>query len=632
MWRRGITKEGVIVGSIAVSSLLFLAAVGFNLSSALRGPEAWRWAYAIPGRPFRHLLPLLIVTLYLLLIFRYQQLPKRRVWLRLLSLWIAVPIIQLALLWPESPDIVQPLFFRTISPGASGIFTVGSGIENVWSYLAQYPELMPTFPVHPQRYPPGLPLLFYGMRWPFEQWPDLSNSIGFGLRQYQCQDLGLMRLSNATLATAVLQMALPLLSGLVIFPLYGLARRTVGKKAAYWSVLLYPLVPSFALWAARWDQFYPLLTTLSWYLLCVGLMDRRRWAILLSGVVLSIATIFSFGMVVMLVPMGLWALIWWWVRGKRPFSYIFVDGLIFVLGLASLWLLYEFAFGIGLREIWRVSMSYHLGLARDYWTWLFYHLYDFGTFLSLPILILFVWAVAGACRNLPQKVYPMPIAFGLGLLLLDLSGTSQGEVARVWLFLTPFAVICAAWGIAQLNLSRRQLGILFGVTAVHLLTFNTFLRVVTTGVPDPIVRQSTYELPAVEYPIEANFDNRIRLLGYNLETEKLPTDNSIQVTLYWQARQPMAQSYTVFTHLLDAKGQLVTQQDNLPVQGTLPTTCWLPGEIIEDRYQLILDEADATLESYKLITGLYQIETGERLSIIGAATDKQEVVLFNYDD
>ncbi|MCP4419627.1 MAG: hypothetical protein GY805_23695, partial [Chloroflexi bacterium] len=115
MWRRFLTRDRLILGSIGIVSLLFLLAVAFNVSPALRGPEAWRWAYAIPGWPLRHLLPLFVIALYLLLIFRYILPAKGRVWLRLLFLWLAVPIIQLALLWPESPDVVQPLFFRTIS-------------------------------------------------------------------------------------------------------------------------------------------------------------------------------------------------------------------------------------------------------------------------------------------------------------------------------------------------------------------------------------------------------------------------------------------------------------------------------------------------------------------------------------
>jgi len=551
---------------------------------------------------------------------------KRQRVLFLLFLWLAVPVIQLALLWAESPDVIQPLFFRTISPGASGIFTVGSRINNVWDYLRHYPELMPTFPVHPQRYPPGLPLFFYGIRQLFEQMPQTSDRIGFFLRQYQCHNLALMRLSNATIATAVLQMALPLINGLIVFPLFGLARRRLGLKTAVWTAFFYPLIPSFALWAARWDQFYPLVTVLAWYLLCVGLMDRRRWVLLLSGLVLSFGTLLSFGLVAMLAPMGIWAVLWWWGDGNgRSFSHLVVDGLFFVVGLVSIWAVYQLAFGIGFVDIWRVSMRFHLGLERGYWTWLFYHLYDFGIFLTLPLALFFVWGFVGAVRKIPRRVRALPVAFGLGLLILDFSGTAQGEVARVWLFLTPFAVMVAAWALSVRVRSARGIGVVVVVTAVHLLTFNTFLRVVTTGVPDPISRQALFEQPTIANRLDATVGDHIRLLGFDVG--EWQAGQPLDVTLFWQTVQPMTRAYTVFIHLLDQDGQLVAQQDNMPVQGSLPTTCWQSGEIVTGMYRLVPSQTTASGE-YQLVVGMYLLKTGERLPVKGdTALDNSRVLL-----
>ncbi|KAA3656910.1 MAG: hypothetical protein DWQ04_29695 [Chloroflexi bacterium] len=615
-----LKSERWVVGFVVVLTVGFLIALVLNVSPYLRGPGEWRWAYAIPGQPLRHLLPVVVVGVYTAVfgirtyrLSKQNRLSKRQRNLFLLLLWLAVPVIQLALLWAESPDVIQPLFFRTISPGASGIFTVGSGIDNVWDYLRHYPELMPTFPVHPQRYPPGLPLFFYGMRQFFEQMPQMSDRIGFFLRQYQCQDLALMRLSNATMATAVLQMALPLINGLIVFPLFGLARRTLGVKTAVWTVFLYPLIPSFALWAARWDQFYPLVTVVAWYLLCVGLMDRRRWALLLSGVVLSFGTLLSFGLVAMLAPMGIWAVLWWWGdENGRSLTQLVVDGLIFALGLVSIWAMYQLAFGIGFLDIWRVSMSFHLGLERGYWTWLFYHLYDFGIFLTIPLALFFVFGFARAVRQIPRKLMALPLAFGLGLLMFDFSGTAQGEVARVWLFLTPFAVMVAAWALSVRVHSARWMGVLVVLTAVHLLTFNTFLRVVTTGVPDPIPHEAQNEQPAVTHAVDASIGENIRLFGFDLDESN---EQILELKLLWQTITPMTQSYTVFVHVLDINGQLVAQQDGMPVQGSLPTTCWQSGEFVTDVYQLSLSQS----EPYQLVVGMYLLETGERLPVTGAA-------------
>ena len=472
---------------ISLLTLLFLAALALNLSPYLRGPDEWRWAYAIPGQLKRLWIPALTLSLYLVLAVLWikQAMGRGAVtaprgvvtapppWRRrvlFIALVLAVPLIQASLLAVGHHDILKPLFYRTVSSGASGVFSVGSTIEDAGDFMRHYPTLMPTFPVHPQRYPPGLPLLFYLARRFLEQTPALADALGFYLRRYQCHDLALMSLSNATIGAAAIQMALPLVSGLTLLPLYGLARRIYDQRTAAWAVVFYPLIPSFALWSARWEQFYPLLACTAWYFFHVGLTRSRRSALFAAGLTLSIASMLNFGNLALLLPMGLFALFELLKQSTNlpvyqstnlPI-YQFTNLLVFLAGLSSLWVIYQLAFGTGFLDVWRVSMSYHLGLNRNYWTWLGYHLYDFFIFLGLPLAFLFLIALVRAIRDLirnPQfaiRHSQLTLAFALGLLLLDLSGTSRGEVARVWLFLTPFAVLVAAHGLMYLCPPRRR--------------------------------------------------------------------------------------------------------------------------------------------------------------------------------
>ncbi|HFE65752.1 MAG TPA: hypothetical protein ENJ93_00695, partial [Chloroflexi bacterium] len=339
-------KRGIFVwGGLIIVTLLFLGGIAANVSPALRGPDDWRWTYAVPGAPGRHLLPAAVILAYVVVVFlwgrKLLQTERPSPWLLrgyLLYTAAAIPIIQLSLLAAESPDVVEQLYFRTISWGSSGFFSVGSIIDDGRSFLADYPALMPQFPVHPQRYPPGIPLTFYLSRSLFALWPGLAERVGANLRLYQCQDLTLMRIANPVMATAVIQMALPLIGGLIIFPLFGLARRAFNRRAAVWTVAFYPLLPSFALWAGRWDQFHPLLSVTAWYLFYVGLTRQRRWLILAAGLVVSLASFLSFGLLALLVPMGLWALLWLAVqRNGRSLASIFIDGAIFTGGLLAVW-------------------------------------------------------------------------------------------------------------------------------------------------------------------------------------------------------------------------------------------------------------------------------------------------------
>ncbi len=629
-------------GIIVVLTCLYLLAFALNMSPYLRGPDDWRWAYAIPGFPIRHLLPILTVGVYIVGVVRWgvTQVSDRggngKVFLVFVAL--AVPVIQGTLLFPESPDVLRPLFYRTVSAGASGVFSVGSTIEHLGSFLPAYPRLMPTFPVHPQRYPPGLPLLFYLARRVFETLPArLSDRLGLALRRYQCHDLSLMRLSNATLATAAVQMALPVLSGLIVFPLYGLAKRSVGQRAALWSAALYPLVPSFALWAGRWDQFYPLLTCTAWYLFHRGLTSSNRTYLLGAGLVLSITSFLSFGPVVILMPMGITALLWLWSDQGKDVNYKkqrLIDAGIFFAGCVLPWLVYQVIFGVGFLDIWRVSMSFHLGLDRNYWTWLVFHLYDFFAFLGFPLLVGFVLGVGSAVHMLVaphsfsrRSEAALPLGFTLGLLGLNISGTARGEVARVWLFLTPFAVITAAYGLTHffqtraVNVSGRRFMVIVGLLALQLLVFNAFLRVVTTGLTDPPARPHHSTIPHLDHslrPQKVQLGDAVSLAGYTLHPQIPQPSDTLTLTLVWQARAPMTRSYTVFTHLMgptDAKEPL-TQQDNMPIRNQAPTTCWIPGEIITDPYTLVLP-SDAPAGRYTLYTGMYVWETGERLPAQG---------------
>ncbi|MGH2592699.1 MAG: hypothetical protein ACRDGG_04230, partial [Anaerolineae bacterium] len=84
------------------------------------------------------------------------------------------------------------------------------------------------------------------------------------------------------------------------------------------------------------------------------------------------------------------------------------------------------------------------------------------------------------------------------------------------------------------------------------------------------------------------------------------------VTLYWQARAETTTAYKVFVHILDSEGHLVAQADAVPVNGSRPTTGWLPREVITDQYIIALP-GELPAGQYQIVVGLYDSETGARL-------------------
>lgn len=56
----------------------------------------------------------------------------------------------------------------------------------------------------------------------------------------------------------------------------------------------------------------------------------------------------------------------------------------------------------------------------------------------------------------------------------------------------------------------------------------------------------------------------------------------------------------------------------MPGGGIAPTTCWIPNEIVVDSHDIVIEKEVAPGE-YTLETGLYFLETGERLTISNPA-------------
>jgi hypothetical protein len=121
-----------------------------------------------------------------------------------------------------------------------------------------------------------------------------------------------------------------------------------------------------------------------------------------------------------------------------------------------------------------------------------------------------------------------------------------------------------------------------------------------------------------------DFGQQIRLLGIDLDRERLQPGETMTITLHWQARRELDTDYTVFVHLLDPAGQLVTQADSQPQQGSYPTSLWDVDEVVLDPHVLVIP-SNAVAGEYRVVAGLYLLGTGERLPLTGYSDDRAEL-------
>jgi hypothetical protein len=622
----------IILLIVATSlTVTFVVALATNVAPWLRGPKEWRWVYAIPGTVSRLWLPALVLVLYLLgsawLVPGLGDLAsagpaRRRVVLALLLSMAMTPAIQLALLFMDHPDVRAQLFYRTVSEGANGFFNVGAVIMDRHDFLNHFAERMLSwYPTHPQRHPPGLPLLFSLARTFFDARPAVTERLNEVYRPYQCHNVALMNLPDGAIASATAQMALPIVMSLVVWPLYRLGKEVYDQATAVRAVLLWPLVPGIALWAAFWTPLYALFTVLSFLLFHYGLSRRNLLYLYLSGVIVSVASFLSLGNLAIAGFLGLYALVRLTTMLPRPrWRWLLWGALCFVLGAATLWLGLWLMVRLSFFAVWSQAMGRHLEMKRVGWFWILYQLYDFlVASAGVPILVFWVAGTGAAAYRAWRRHKPVDVlslAFLLGLLALDLSGAARGEVARVWAFILPLPVLVA---VSCLN-GRRVLFLgLMALTGLNLFVANMFVRYVGTDLTDPPAAPPSVVQVAPAEAWLATWSG-----GISLQATQPPATavagQPLTVRTVWTTARQVNHPYTVFLHLYDLDGNLVTNVDEMPLRGQWPTTCWRPGQSFEDSYTLTVPDS-LPPATYRLKLGLYWLPTGERLPIDGRGMD-----------
>lgn len=124
--------------------------------------------------------------------------------------------------------------------------------------------------------------------------------------------------------------------------------------------------------------------------------------------------------------------------------------------------------------------------------------------------------------------------------------------------------------------------------------------------------------PTPANPLNFQFGEGIRLLGYEVDSVTVAPGAEVTLTLYWQTTQPLRDDYSVFNQVINMETlHKAGQRDGEPGCDQLPTSRWQPGRIITDRYRISIF-ADAPPGSYTLLMGMYHTESGDRLPILDA--------------
>ncbi len=107
------------------------------------------------------------------------------------------------------------------------------------------------------------------------------------------------------------------------------------------------------------------------------------------------------------------------------------------------------------------------------------------------------------------------------------------------------------------------------------------------------------QVPSTASAMDALFDNRVRLVGYELESEVFsatddtyhPPSGWIHATLYWQSLAPLTEDYLAAVQLVDDAHQVWGGALKRPTNAMsfYRPTAWRAGEIVRDDYDVNLN-------------------------------------------
>lgn len=515
-WQR---RAGRWVWIALILTGLFVWIAGTDALPWLRGPgpypPEWRWLYAPLdwARPARNGIHLLILAAYVMmgLLLAWPQ-PgdsatsgRTRRFAQGAALAAGFLFVwQFAQIWLREESLLDHLVFRTYAPPLNGYFVAPAQVDSIWETLNTYRAAMPDFFADKAKtHPPGLFIFYALFNTLFEHLPSLSEWFAPIARTWATagRDWPLLmdHLVTSAFVTTLVQMAWVSLAPVT---LYVLVRRLDrgddpgGSETALWAALLLPLITPLTLFVGQWDPNYLPLAFAAWFFavrgqdrLHAGRRDLRVWIDWLgAGLLLSLLTWLSFGNAFIGLLVGL-HILWrqvdnlWMVLGKLGFlvrgSLPTVAGLAVMGGGVVLpWLAAYLVWDMNFFAMLDYGISSHFDIVtahRDYGIWWWMNLVDFAYWLGPGLILLAgvgsVWLVGIWSRRhlsadrVTCNLAGVALSFWPVLLFLNFSGTTRGEIGRLWIFLMPYPLLLSL-GLLRTPLHRTIL--LLILAAVHL--------------------------------------------------------------------------------------------------------------------------------------------------------------------
>jgi hypothetical protein len=127
----------------------------------------------------------------------------------------------------------------------------------------------------------------------------------------------------------------------------------------------------------------------------------------------------------------------------------------------------------------------------------------------------------------------------------------------------------------------------------------------TSAERERIASLVTTEAPSPEHELDISFENKVKLIGYDVSVERATAGEGFDVTWYWKVERPLEEGWRLFTHVADASGESRLNQDmEGDIRQLYQPGRWKTGEYIADK-QHVTVPADWTSPRVTFFLGLW---------------------------
>ncbi len=99
-----------------------------------------------------------------------------------------------------------------------------------------------------------------------------------------------------------------------------------------------------------------------------------------------------------------------------------------------------------------------------------------------------------------------------------------------------------------------------------------------------VPRQELDAAPAIQHPLDANFEHRVHLIGYDLDQAA----DRLHLTLYWSLIVSIHHQMEVTIRLVDGAGHIAAEWSEPPWSGEVAVLAWPGGHAVHDEHTLPL--------------------------------------------